>query len=45
MLETVGLIENVLERRSGTISQYRLTEKGRELVTTMYTLMEKGVQK
>jgi DNA-binding HxlR family transcriptional regulator len=45
MLETVGLIENVLERRSGTISQYRLTEKGRELVTTMYTLMEKSVQK
>lgn len=36
LLERAGLIENVLERRSETFSQYKLTEKGREIIEFTY---------
>jgi len=40
LLENSGLIENLLERRSNTISQYRLSEKGRKILEAFLKLLE-----
>ena len=40
LLGKYGLVENRLERRSDTISQYRLSEKGKKILKTSVRLLK-----